>query len=174
MGRGCHVLRSVAFLLLLLFVLQLLQDVQDVLVLCMGTCFLLWVCWWRRACRRGKEKSLHQGGLQFGRGSGLLPRSHPPATPLAGSEPFCITLYHPQAHLEQSALLLLFYDFFGSHRSPLGSANKSKNQLLYLSCVLSNFIHPSWTFILLQLQIFTLHSFLELQRWYAYGWTRKR
>ena len=94
-------------------------------------------------CRRGKEKSLHQGGLQFGRGSGLLPRSHPPATPLAGSEPFCITLYHPQAHLEQSLLLLLFYDFFGSHRSPLGPANKSKNQLLYLSCVLSNFIHPS-------------------------------
>ena len=102
------------------------------------------------------------------------PQEPSTSTPLAGSEPFCITLYHPQAHLEQSALLLLFYDFFGSHRSPLGSANKSKNQLLYLSCVLSNFIHPSWTFILLQLQIFTLHSFLELQRWYAYGWTRKR
>ena len=38
---------------------------------------------------------------------------------------FWTLLYHPQAHLEQSALLLLFYDFFGSHRSPLGSANKS-------------------------------------------------
>ena len=95
---------------------------------------------------RVQEDVLRDGdvtGLQFGRGSGLLPRSHPPATPLAGSEPFCITLYHPQSHLEHSALLLLFYDFFGSHRSPLGSANKSKNQLLYLSCVLSNFIHPS-------------------------------
>ena len=38
----------------------------------------------------------------------------------------CITL---RPHLEQSALLLLFYDFFGSHRSPLGSANKSKKSI---------------------------------------------
>ena len=144
MRRGCHVLRSVAFLLLLLFVLQLLQDVQHLLRMNLWGYILLLTE--KSLQKREREESTPRRTPVRKR---KRPASQEPSTSYTPGG-FWTLLYHPQAHLEQSALLLLFYDFFGSHRSPLGSANKSKNQKINCSisvvCCLTLFIPPEHSY----------------------------